>query len=73
MNAPPDPVVEQTGFSDRRSGPFGFAGTIPKPATARGLAELPGGELDISPRAPMLPSAWDTGDDPMTGSGRGDV
>ncbi|MDA3638557.1 PPE family protein [Mycobacterium xenopi] len=50
-----------TMASDQRSGPLGFAGTMPQPAqaTAAGLVTLPGDGFGDAPSVPMVPGSWD--------------
>jgi PPE-repeat protein len=58
MSLSADPVVaEDITASDRGSGTLGFAGTVPKSATAQaqGLIRLDAGESGDAPQEPMLP------------------
>ncbi|WP_331713163.1 hypothetical protein [Mycobacterium kyorinense] len=56
---PVTPLTDRPVPSDRRSGPLGFTGTLPKSgAKAAGLATLASDEFGGGPSVPMLPESW---------------
>ena len=62
INVDPDWAEPESGWpatSDRGAGPLGFAGTMPKSASAAtGLATLVKNEFGGGPVLPMVPGSW---------------